>query len=287
MKTSLVSYHGGHSGQFCNHAEDTLEDIILKYIELGFARVGITEHIPPVNDRFLYPDEIADNLNSHDLYLRFRDYFSLVRRLKEKYADRILIMAGMETETYTGYIDHVHALVSEFSPDYIVGSVHHVGDICFDYSKDAYDRAASACGSLEGLYESYFDLQYEMMAALRPFIVGHFDLIRIYDPAYHKRLARPKIQKKIHRNLKLIQSLGLVMDFNLRPLSRGEAEPYIAPPILEQAKEMGIRVVPGDDSHAVDQAGANIEKAIAILTANGFNTTWPLPELHPADSIKD
>jgi len=53
MKTAeLISLHGGHSGQYCNHAEDLLEDIIQKYIQLGFKKVGITEHIPPVSDFF-------------------------------------------------------------------------------------------------------------------------------------------------------------------------------------------------------------------------------------------
>ena len=35
-----ASIHGGHSGQFCLHARDRLEDIIKRYIELGFAWGG-------------------------------------------------------------------------------------------------------------------------------------------------------------------------------------------------------------------------------------------------------
>ena len=41
-----------------------LEDIIKQYIKLGFTKVGITEHIPPVSDKFLYPDEIEDKLSA-------------------------------------------------------------------------------------------------------------------------------------------------------------------------------------------------------------------------------
>jgi len=40
---NLISLHGGHSGQFCSHAKDDLEDILLRYMDLGFTRVGITE----------------------------------------------------------------------------------------------------------------------------------------------------------------------------------------------------------------------------------------------------
>ena len=53
----LISLHGGHSGEFCSHARDGLENIILRYMDLGFTRVGITEHVPPSHADFLYPDE--------------------------------------------------------------------------------------------------------------------------------------------------------------------------------------------------------------------------------------
>ncbi|WP_457553141.1 histidinol-phosphatase [Desulfobacula sp.] len=280
MKTAFrISLHGGHSGQFCSHAKDLLEDIILRYIELGFAKVGISEHVPPVNDQFLFPDEKNANLTTIDLNKRFEDYFKKLKALKKKHASKIKIFAGMETETYTGYVPHIKKLISKFQPDYIVGSVHHVDDICFDYSREGYERLVAICGSYQAMYEKYFDRQYEMIKALKPFVVGHFDLIRIFDEDYEKRVLIPKINQKIIRNLTLIKSLNLVMDFNLRPLARGEKEPYITGSILKMAKEMGITAVPGDDSHGVYQAGGHVDKAIKILTAIGFKTQWPDPVL--------
>ncbi|MDA3917375.1 MAG: histidinol-phosphatase [Deltaproteobacteria bacterium] len=282
MKTAeLISLHGGHSGQYCNHAEDLLEDIIQKYIKLGFKKVGITEHIPPVSDLFLHPDEIKAKLTSLDINKKFEDYFINIKILKYKYASRIKIFAGMETETYTGYVEHVNNLILKFRPDYIVGSVHHVDDICFDYSNKEYDRLSLKFGSYDLMYKKYFDLQYEMIKKLKPFIVGHFDLIRIFDQDYKNRLALPEINQKIIRNLELIKSLNLVMDFNLRPLARGEKEPYITASILKTAREMEIRVVPGDDSHGIEQAGLNVDKAIKILEAYGFETRqWPDPQIY-------
>ncbi len=280
MKTrQLISLHGGHSGEFCTHAENSLEEIIQKYIRLGFKTVGISEHIPPPNDRFLYPDEKAADLLTRDLAIRFQQYFERVNFLKKKYTPEIKIFAGMETEAYTGYQNHIKELVAKFQPDYIVGSVRHINDIPFDYSQKEYDRCADACGSLDNLYHAYFDLQFEMIQALKPFMVGHFDLIRIYDKDYKTRLFQPEIRQKILRNLALIKKMGLVLDFNLRPLSRGEKDPYLMGSILEPAKEMGIRVVPGDDSHGVNEAGENVSWAVKILAAYGFDTQWPEPVL--------
>jgi histidinol-phosphatase (PHP family) len=284
MNRQLISLHGGHSGQFCNHAKDNLEDIILEYIRLGFKQVGISEHVPPVSDDFLYPDEIMAGMTAHSLMDRFVAYFTTVRMLKEKYKDRITIYAGMETETVTGYKTHIPMLVSRFQPDYIVGSVHHVNDICFDYSKQWYEKAVESCGSVNTLYHAYFDRQYEMIMRIKPFVVGHFDLIRIFDPDYEQRLMQPDIVKKINRNLERIRSMGLVMDFNLRPLARGEKEPYITRSILEKAAKMKIRTVPGDDSHGVSEAGNHVDTAIKILRKHNFSTRWPVPKL--LDTVK-
>ncbi|RLB93853.1 MAG: histidinol phosphatase [Deltaproteobacteria bacterium] len=275
----LISLHGGHSGQYCSHARDPLEAIIQRYIELGFSKVGITEHVPPTNDNFLYPDETKLNLTAADLYKRFEDYFKNINCLKKKYASKIKIFIGMETETYTGYVDHIKNLTSKFQPDYIVGSVHHVDDNSFDYSRGEYERIALLYGSYEAMYEKYFDLQYEMIKELKPFVVGHFDHIKIYDEDYEKRLLLPQIVQKIKRNLILIKTLDLVMDFNLRALNKGAKEPYITTSILKRAAEMGIIVVPGDDSHGVNEAGDHIDKAIEILKALGFDTQWPEPRL--------
>ena len=275
----LISLHGGHSGRFCSHAKDNLEDIILRYIGLGFTKVGITEHIPPVRENFLYPDEQRLGLTVEDLEKRFEAYFYTLRLLQQKYASRIKIFAGMETETYAGYGAHIKNLIHRFNPDYLVGSVHHVDDVCFDYCQEEYDRVVALCGSHEALYERYFDLQKDMILTLKPFVVGHFDLVRIFDPDYEKRLLTPGIREKMIRNLKLIKSLNLVLDFNLRPLKRGEKEPYLTASIRKMAKEMEIPVVPGDDSHGADEAGGHVESAIHILMAEGFSTDWPDPIL--------
>ena len=74
--------------------------------------------------------------------------------------------------------------MNTFEPDYIVGSVHFVADMGFDYSKEQYDKTAEAVGGLDALYCEYFDLQYEMIEFLKPAVVCHFDLIRIFDPEY-------------------------------------------------------------------------------------------------------
>jgi histidinol-phosphatase (PHP family) len=277
--TSFVSVHGGHSGQFCHHATDSLEEIIQSYIARQFPWVGITEHSPAISDELLYPDQRAAGLTPEFLFNRFAGYMKECRRLQEKYRSQIRIFAAMEIETYSGYEEFIPSLINKFQPDYIVGSVHFVNDMGFDYSREQYDQTVEAVGGIDQLYCRYFDLQYEMIKLLQPAVVGHFDLIRIFDPGYKERLLRPEIMERIKRNLQLICELDLIMDFNLRSLLKGADEPYISRVILEMAVEMGISVVPGDDSHGLGSVGANMEKAVAILRELGCNTNWKEPKL--------
>ncbi|WP_462267594.1 histidinol-phosphatase [Desulfobacter sp.] len=277
IDSELISFHGGHSGQFCGHARDSLEDLIKAYISKGFKAVGISEHMPPPEHRLLYPDELAQGLSVKDLEHRFSKYFSELERLKQKYKSDIRIFKGFETETVTGSPALVRSLIREFNPDYIVGSIHHLNDRCFDYSRQDYETIAADFNGLDAMYTAYFDAQYEMILDLHPFIVGHFDLIRIYDPDFEGRLDKPEIAERIQRNLAVIKDLGLVLDYNLRPLAKGENMPYLTPAILERAKTLGIPVVPGDDAHSKEQAGMFVDRAVQSLKDMGFSTNWPIP----------
>jgi histidinol-phosphatase (PHP family) len=270
----LISLHGGHSGEFCQHAEDSLAEVVAAYAKQGFSWVGISEHMPPPDDRFLYSDERDAGLTARDLAARFDTYITTCRRLQESYARDLKILVGFETETYTGSIEFTQTLIEKYHPDYIVGSVHHVDDINFDFDRDHYERAVRTIGGIDTLYRRYFDHQYEMITRLKPLVVGHFDLIRLFDPDYPERLERPDIAEKIERNLAAVKKLGLILDLNMRALYKGAPEPYPSRPILEKALEMDIQVAPGDDSHGVATVGNHIETGTRLLAEMGFNLNW-------------
>jgi len=275
----LVSVHGGHSGEFCCHAQDTLEEIIRAYIKKGFSWVGITEHMPFSSDKLLYPEEKEAGFDADKTYRRFADYITKCRKLQKKYSPSIKLYVGFETEMFSGFEPFVKELIKKFKPDYIVGSVHHVRDMGFDYSKPQYDKTAQRVGGLDDLYCEYFDKQYEMIKMFKPEVVGHFDLIRIFDPNYHIRLKKPGVQKRIKRNLEIIKKLDLIIDYNLRALYAGAGEPYPSRSILLQALDLGIAVVPGDDSHGVETVGQHVQEGIKNLQDLGFDLQWRTPRM--------
>ncbi len=277
MTFEAVSIHGGHSGQFCSHARDSLEAIVQAYVAKGFTWVGISEHMPPVDDRFLYPEEKASGLDAAAMACRFGLYITEGRRLQKQYADQIELFIGFETEAYAGAVARARQLIETYRPDYVLGGLHHVDGIPFDYSVVEYERAIDAAGGIEALYCRYFDQQYELIDTLAPRVLAHFDLIRLFDPDYLQRWSRPSIARRIRRNLERIAQLDMILDFNVAALRKGAAEPYLSAPLLKQALELNIAVVPGDDAHSAEMAGTFIAEGMAVLKAAGCDGDWHKP----------
>jgi histidinol-phosphatase (PHP family) len=276
-RIARVSVHGGHSGQFCSHAADDLVSVVAAYAAQGFAWVGLTEHMPPPEDRFVYPEERQAGLDAAALRRRFAAYMAEARRLQRNWEAVLPIRVGFETEACSGALDLARRLVAEFHPDYIVGSVHHVADIPIDVSPAIYADAAARCGGLQELYLAYFDLQLEMIETLRPRVIGHFDLVRLFDPDYAKRLAAAPVARRIARNLEQVRRIGAILDLNVAALDKGAFEPYPAAVIRQQARRLDIALVPGDDSHGVATVGRHFDRAVALLQSEGFSTDWPEP----------
>ncbi|MBT4100162.1 MAG: histidinol-phosphatase [Gemmatimonadetes bacterium] len=270
-----VSVHGGHT-RF-GDGEDSLAEVVHEYARQGFAWVGLTEHIPPVSDDFLFHGELEAGETAASRRAKFDEYVSVARALQKEYRDKLKIFVGFETECCTGYIEHVEELSKQHEPDYIVGSVHHVNDVVIDWTTELYAEAAAKVGGIVELYCAYFDQQFELMGALKPAVIGHFDLIRMHDKDYVERLQMPVIKDRIRRNLNRAKEIGAILDLNVRALEKGASEPYVTGSILEVALELGVPCVPGDDSHGVATVGRHLEVGISLLQGAGFDTDWPMP----------
>lgn len=271
----LASLHGGHSGQFCDHARDSLAEIVAAYHAAGFTCVGLSEHMPPPDDRWIYPDERKLKHDAAFMHERFGSYVGEAKRLQQLYHSQMRILVGMESEWYPECVSWVQHLRDRYALDYIVGSVHHVHEIGFDYSPAAYAQACAVCGGMQKLYAAYYDAQFEMLRAVRPEVVGHFDLIRMHDPDYRQTLRCPDVWSRAMRNLEFVAELGAVLDINARALLKGQTEPYVCAMLLDEAVSLDIPLAYGDDAHGVHDVGWGYEVVSEILIQRGVSPFDP------------
>ena len=199
--------------------------------------------------------------------------------MRAKYADKISILIGFEGEWIRpSYKDLIEELASNPNIDYFMGSVHHVHGIPIDYDNDFYVKARDTAGGTdERLFEDYFDSQYEMLKALKPKVVGHFDLIRLLSDDPNQDLRQiGGVWAKAVRNLKLIVEQGGLMEVNSSALRKGLKEPYPGRSVCEEYLKMGGKLTLSDDSHGISHVGTNFVRAFEYLESLGVKELFLL-----------
>jgi len=269
----MVSLHGGHSGEFCDHAAGTLRETLEAAVAKGFCIYGLAEHAPRYHPRFLYPDEVAMGWDIPKLLADFNAYAECTKTLVTEFADRLIVLRSFEAEIVPAdrYVETMLELRARHAFDYMVGSVHYVDEFLFDYSPDTFVEALHLHGGLEPLAVKYYEGVTKMVEALRPEVVAHFDTIRKYAGP-HGPVDTPPIRDAVECALEAVRQSNAILDVNTGPLRKGEAIPNPAPWIVESACDMGIPFCFGDDSHGPDQVGANfaLSDSMQLTAAAGY-----------------
>lgn len=268
-----ISLHSGHSGEFCEHAEGSLRSVVQAAVDAGFQTFGLSEHAPRSEERFLYDTERAKGFTTARLLSDFNAYVIEAKALAEEFSDRIEILVGMESEAVPTlhYVDEMLGLKSKHALEYLVGSVHHVGECQIDGLPQEFQQATEECGGLEGLAVRYYDTVAEVVQNLRPEVVGHFDLIRRHAPP-EVVWETPLIQAAAERALESVKEVGAILDLNTAGWRKGLGAPYPQPWLVERANAMSIAFCFGDDSHGPHQVGNGIDQAREYLLGLGVTS---------------
>ncbi|EPS30743.1 hypothetical protein POX_b02254 [Penicillium oxalicum] len=266
--------HHSHSGQFCpGHAKDSLEEVIQTAIKKKMQVFCLTEHMPREAVDF-YPEEIESGETEAHHISNEQAYFAEALQLRSKYASQISIIIGFECDWIRpSSLTLINQSLSRLPFEFFVGSVHHMHTVPIDYDHEMYARAREiAGGSDERLFEDYFDAQLDMLRALKPPVVGHFDLIRLKsDDPERSFKTWPGVWSRILRNLDFVVEYGGLVEVNGAALRKGMSEPYPKAEICEELMARGGRFCLSDDSHGVDQVSLNFHRVLEFLNGVGVN----------------
>ncbi|KAJ2812769.1 hypothetical protein H4S07_001168 [Coemansia furcata] len=263
------SFHT-HSGQFCRHASGDLESVVQAAIAKRMLVLGLSEHIPRSRAQDLYPEE--EGMTPDDLHQMFGAYVAEAQRLRAKYTGQIEILIGAETEYITSTtLSEVAALRSKYALDYLVGSLHHVDGMALDFSQEKYDLLVDHFGGdRAALFSRYFDQQLDLLKALQPEVVGHFDLVRIFHPpTLADPLALAAVRARASRNIDYAISYGAVFEVNSRAWKKGLRDAYPQRDLLREILDKGGRITISDDSHGAGDVGMYYDRLLGYLRELG------------------
>lgn len=269
--------HHSHSGQFCQHAANTLEEMVLRAIELRFDLFCATEHMPRYEDAQLYPEERASGTSAADLARVFKEFVAEARRLQQKYQDRITILVGFESEALSAeYADRALALQQEYQLDFFVGSLHHTFEIPIDFDQPMLDAALARAGSVPSLYKRYFAEFKAFVERARPPVVGHLDLIRLFTRSSEFALTESEAWEELAQLVDTAVSANSLFELNSSAVRKGLPSPYPQRDVAELILLRGGRFCLSDDSHNVGQVGLNYSAVLEYVKSLNVDELWRL-----------
>ena len=233
----------------CKHARGEPVDYAAVAEQRGFTGIIFTCHCP-------LPDGIS--LSVRMAPEEYDRYVAMVAAAREKFAGRVDVRLGLESDYYPGVEPWLEKLHARAPLHHVIGSVHpqvpdyrnrfFTGD-WFAYQQIYFEHIAAAAET--GLYDT----------------IGHPDLIKNEAPA-EWRFAR--IEPFIARALDRIAATGVAMEINTSGLHKTipEMNPGLA--MLQHMHARGIPVVIGADAHRPERVGADYDLALRQLEAAGY-----------------
>lgn len=294
--------HHSHSGDYVAHGVDPLDDITARAIEMGFQTYCLTEHMPRIHKKFLYPEEMIDEFGTimslDTLQCNFIDFMDHAEEIKDRAKSngcgtKFIIGSEIEGCDET-HIKYAKELMDKYNSvlKFAVGSVHHVNEHPIDFDQASWIQALeSSNNNIRKFLEDYYNLQYKMLTSVQPLVVGHFDIYKFYLPNDLKinkdngvvvqdeyadgvlekdiilELQWDSVKSLIVRNLEFIKSYGGLIEINTSGLRKKLPEPYPGNAICKLVKEhCDSRFVLSDDAHAVSQVGAFYKEVKKYIT---------------------
>lgn len=181
----------------CGHADLDMKDeeYIQEYIKMGFEKVAITDHCPEKN-------EIDKRDNIRMKYTEKEEYLNSIKKLKEKYADKIQIETGFEVEYLPGEEENLKELKEE--TDKIMLGQHFI----YDDNKELRIFGKHEFTDEELIrYAEYIEKAVELNI---PDIIVHPDIYM------HKRENFGEIESKVANMIcKVVEKYNIPLEINL------------------------------------------------------------------------
>lgn len=251
----LTNFHT-HTN-FCD-GKNTAEEMVKAAIDKGFLVLGFSGHS-------YLEFEISASMSDTD------GYINEIKRLKEKYKDKIQIYLGIEEDLFT------KNRRDDF--DYIIGSCHFFCEKGKFYDYDYRETCLEVFGGdAMKLAKRYYEDFCTYILQRKPDIIAHFDLItKLEEKEESIFLSDKEYNKTAESYLKEALKSESIFEVNTGAISRGyRTWPYPSENLLYILKKNDAKIILSSDSHAVDTLDCNFEETKNMLLDIGFKYRYIL-----------
>ena len=247
----LVDYHTHTS--LCKHADGVLEEYILHAISAKMKEIGCSDHSPMPNG--------FDAQHRMTMEQFLQSYKPDVLALKDKYKGRIDVKFAVEGDFFPGTELWVKEFNSQHEFDYIIGSVHYLGEWGFDNPTFVHKYEER---NVDEVYDQYYDHIKRSAAAKLFDIVGHCDLVKKFGHRSSKNM-----EEVLREVFKVVKSADMAVEINTSGLRKPVKEAYPSEQILRIIHEYNIPIALGSDAHSPGDVGRDFDIARQLVEKYG------------------
>ncbi len=235
-----------------------LENFLRVAHERGIAEYGVSEH----GYRFRETAHLLDNPWTRERRTQSMDeYWGMVEQARKAGHH---VKFGLELDYIPGKEKELEDFIRQYPFDYVIGSVHWLGDFGFDLSEMKHLWSGR---DVAATYDEYFGILSRMVEARLYDFVGHADVIKVFG---HEPDDEVFLSEWYARLAELFARHGAVVEISTAGLRKPVGKMYPAPGLLRACHAKSVPVVINSDAHRPEDVGADYDQAVAYARGAGY-----------------
>ncbi|MCK5147837.1 histidinol-phosphatase HisJ [bacterium] len=248
---------------YCGHASGSIIETVETAIIRGLHGIAFTCHCP-------YPAGFKGDIDNAVMLMdSLEDYWNDTTKARNHFSGKLEIRRGIEIDFIPGYEHESEQILTGKTYDVVLGSIHMLDGITIDYSDCHLESHMEALGSVDGIWNKYWNQLEALIHSDLCDVITHFDLPR--------RLVSLKPEKDYYERVEAIfdamLARGKVMEINTGGIDRAcDGKSYPALWIMKMAAERKLPICLGSDAHAPGEVGRYFDIVSQQLLNLGFKT---------------
>jgi len=235
----------------CNHAVGTIAEYAQAAVDFGLAEIGMSDH-SPMPDGF----DKAWRMDESEL----GSFIAELEEAQKTFQGKLIIKSALEVDFYPGAEQYITYLSQQYDWDYLIGSVHYIGDWGFD-NPDSLDKWEDC--DVEQAYCDYFKLVEQSAQSGLFDYIGHPDLIKKFGHRVEGKSQR--VEDAENNMLQAVKDSDVALEISSAGLRKPVAEIYPHSRIVQKAAVLGIPFAYGSDAHSPSEVGHAMSDCLALL----------------------